>query len=104
MSNSGDQPHQRSPPTPIPVGPATLRYLRYDEPHEDYDIHRDGTAVLVAAVPDIDPPAPWRLASEELTQPAKFRVTTAAFEGVRDIHRDAATLTINDALIIQTTP
>jgi hypothetical protein len=92
------------PPAPIPSGSATLRYLRYDEPHEDYDVHRDGVAVLVAAVPDTDPAAPWRLASEKLTQPASFHITMAAFGGVRDIHRDAGTLTMNDMLIVQGTP
>ena len=46
------------PPAPIPSGPATLRYLRYDEPHEDYGVHREGAAVLVVVVPDTDPAAP----------------------------------------------
>jgi hypothetical protein len=91
------------PPAPIPSGPAVLRYLRYDEPHEDYDVHREGAAVLVAAVPNSDPAATWRLASEELTRPAGFRIITDAFTGVRDIHRDTGTLTMNDLLIVQGT-
>jgi hypothetical protein len=91
------------PPAPIPSGPATLRYLRYDEPHEDYDVHRDGAAVLVAAVPDTDPAAPWRLASEKLAQPASLHIAGAAFGGARDIHRNAGTLTMNDVLVVQGT-
>lgn len=77
-----------------------LHYLRYAEPHEDYDIHREGAAVLVAAVPDTDPTAPWRLASEELTQPARFRISTAAFGKVHGLHRDTGPLTMNDVLAI----
>ena len=91
------------PPVPIPSGPAVLRYLRYDEPHEDYDVQHQGAAVLVAAVPDTDPTASWRLASEKPTQPANFHVRTDAFNGVRDIHRDAGTLTMNDVLTVQAT-
>ena len=91
------------PAVPIPSGPAVLRYLRYDEPHEDYDVQHQGAAVLVAAVPDTDPTAPWRLASEKPTQSTNFHVLTDAFNGVRDIHRDAGTLTMNDVLTVQAT-
>jgi hypothetical protein len=88
-------------PPPIPSGPATLRYARFDEPHEDYHVHHEGSAVLITAVPDADPAAPWRLASEKLAQPTRFRITTAAFDGVHDVHRDAGALTMNNVLIVQ---
>jgi hypothetical protein len=61
-------------PAPIPSGPATLRYASYDEPHELHDVHREGSAVLVAAVPDAE---------------------------VQHIHRDAGTLTIGESLAVQ---
>ncbi|WP_203831085.1 hypothetical protein [Actinoplanes palleronii] len=93
-----------TPPAPIPSGPAVLRYIRYDEPHADYDVQHDGVAVLVAAVPDTGTAAPWRLASEKLAQPASFHVTMAAFDGIRGIRRDAGALAMNDMLNIQETP
>jgi hypothetical protein len=92
------------PPAPIPSGPATVRYVRYMEPNEDYEVHHEGSAVLVAAVPDTDPAAPWALASEELAQPADFRITTAAFGGIREARRDADALALNKGLSIQQTP
>ncbi|MEV4536477.1 hypothetical protein AB0J82_22085 [Asanoa sp. NPDC049518] len=88
-------------PTPIPSGSAMIRYLRYDEPHEDDDDVRAGGVTLVTAAPETDPTAPWRLASEELTRPARFRVTTAAFTSVRDIRREAELLTVDDDLVVQ---
>lgn len=45
----------------------------------------------------------WRLASEKLTQPTGFHVTMAAFDGIRDIRRDAGALAMNDMLDIQET-
>ncbi|WP_232343919.1 hypothetical protein [Actinoplanes awajinensis] len=47
------------PPTPIPSGPAALRYARYDGPHEDHDVryeapHTAGSLcdfLLVSCVP-----------------------------------------------------
>ncbi|WP_089294667.1 hypothetical protein [Actinoplanes regularis] len=97
------QPIPRAAGTPVPSGPALLRYLRYSEPYDDDDVHREGAVVLVAAVPGTDPTAPWRLASEELPHPATFRVTTAAFDRVQDVRREAGTLTMNEALVIQET-
>jgi hypothetical protein len=85
----------------IPPGPAMLRYAWYDEPHEYYDVHRDGSAVLVAAVPDADPAAPWRLAGDEIAQPARFRITATAFDGVQQVHRDSDALDIGDSLAVQ---
>lgn len=92
------------PAAPIPPGPARLRYLRYAAQDEDYDVQRDGVAVLVAAVPDADPAAPWRLASEKLSQPARFHVTMAAFGETREIHRDSDALTMNGMLITREAP
>jgi hypothetical protein len=88
-------------PASIPSGPALLRYASYNEPHNDYDIHRDGSAVLVAAAPDTDPSAPWRLVSQEMAHPAGLRITTAAFDGVQNLHHDVTALTISDHLVIQ---
>jgi hypothetical protein len=86
---------------PIPSGPATLRYAHYDEPHEDYDVHRDGSAVLLAAVPDADPAAPWCLASDEIAGPERFRITAAAFDGVQQVRRDTNALVVGEALAVQ---
>lgn len=88
-------------PAPVPAAPASLRCARYSEPHHDYDNDRPGQAILVAATPDTDPAAPWRLASEEIAQPALFRITGAAFNGVSDVHRDSGQLALGDSLVIQ---
>jgi hypothetical protein len=56
---------------------------------------------IVAAVPDADPAVPWRLISEQVAEPTRFRITTATFDGVQHIHRDAGTLTIGDSLAVQ---
>lgn len=45
-------------PALVRSGPAMLRYAGYDEPHEAYDVARQGSAVLLAAVPDADAAAP----------------------------------------------
>lgn len=90
-----------APPAPIPAAPANLRYVRYGEPHHDYGNDRPGQAILVAATPDADPTAPWRLASEETKQPARFYVTSAAFDGVSEVHRDSGQLAIGEGLVIQ---
>lgn len=87
---------------PIPSGPAMLRYAGYDEPHDDYDVPRQGSAVLLAAVPDGDPAAPWSLAGGESIQPSRFRITSDAFDGVQQIHHDADTLSIGDRLVFPT--
>jgi hypothetical protein len=89
-------------PAAIASGPAMFRYAGYAEPHADYDVHREGSAVLIAAVPDADPAAPWCLASEEIAGPTRFRITTASFDKVQHVHRDADTLTIGDSLAVQT--
>jgi hypothetical protein len=52
-------------------------------------------------VPDADPAAPWNLASEEIIQPSRFRITSTAFEGVQQIHHDAEALGIGDKLVVQ---
>jgi hypothetical protein len=52
----------------VPTAPAALRYAGYSEPHHAYGNDRPGQAILVAATPDTDPTAPWRLASEEIKQ------------------------------------
>jgi hypothetical protein len=92
------------PPAPVPSGPANLRYLSYAAQHEAHDVQRDGVAVLVAAVPDTDPAAPWRLASEKLPQPARFHITTAAFGGTHEIDRVSGAATMNGMLIGSETP
>jgi len=88
-------------PVPIPAAPASLRYARYSEPHHQYDSYRPGQSTLVIATPDTDATAPWRLASEEITQPTRFRITSAAFDAVCDVHRDSGQLTLGDSLVIQ---
>lgn len=88
-------------PAPILAGPAVLRYARYDELHEDYDVDRPSQAVLVAATPDTDPTAPWRLASEAIARPTRFHLTKDAFDGVQDVHRDGDRLAIGESLTIQ---
>jgi hypothetical protein len=87
-------------PAPVPAAPASLRYARYSEPHHYFDNERPGQAILVAATPDTDPAAPWRLASEEIAQPALFHITGAAFNGVSDVHRDSSQLALGDRLVI----
>jgi hypothetical protein len=100
-----EQRWRRVPPdaTPgsIPAGPAVLRYARYDEPHEDFDITRLGQCILVVATPHAGSTAPWRLASEELAQPARFHLTDAAFAGVSDVHRDSNQLALGRSLAVQ---
>jgi hypothetical protein len=88
-------------PAPVPAAPASLRYVRYSEPHHDYDNDRPGQATIVAATLGTHPTAPWRLASEEITQPTRFRITSTAFSGASDIHRDRGQLAIGDSLVIQ---
>jgi hypothetical protein len=96
---------RRLPPdaaaAPVPPAPASLRYARYGEPHHDYGRDRPGQAVLVAATPNAVPASPWRLASEEITQPTRFRITAAAFGAVCDVHRDSGQLTLGNNLLIQ---
>lgn len=87
-------------PAPVPGGRLSLRYVRYTEPHRAFDIDRPGEAVLAAATPDTDPAAPWRLASEEIKEPARFRITAAAFDGISDFRRDGGQLTFGDSLVI----
>jgi hypothetical protein len=55
----------------LPDGTAPLRHVGYRAPHEDHDIHRDSSAVLVAAVPDTHAATPWRLAGEEVRGTAR---------------------------------
>ena len=88
-------------PAPIPAAPASLRYACYSDPHHDYDNDRPSQAILAAATPDTDPAAPWRLASEEIVQPARFRITDASFDGVADVRRDSDQLALGDSLVIQ---
>jgi hypothetical protein len=88
-------------PAPIPSGPATIRHVRYAEPHDDYDVHRDGSAVLVAAVPDTDPAAPWRLAGERVARPARFHLADPAFDDVQHIRRDGDALTVGDIITVE---
>jgi hypothetical protein len=88
-------------PVPVRSGPAMLRHVGYEEPHDVYDLPRPGTAVLLAAVPDADPAAPWNLVSEEINQPSRLRITSAAFDGVQQIDYDGDTLSIRDKLVIQ---
>ena len=88
-------------PTPIPSGPATLRYVGYNESHQDHGVQRDGSAVLIAAVPDTHPATPWRLAAADVAEPGQFSLTTTAFDGVQDIHRDDGALNIGDTLTLQ---
>ncbi|MEU7575319.1 hypothetical protein [Micromonospora sp. NPDC049240] len=99
-----DQRWRHVPPTmapdPVRSGPALLRHAQYDEPHDDHDVPRHGCAVLLAAVPGADPAAPWALASEEITQPSRFQITSAAFDGVQRIHHDGRTLRIADDLVV----
>jgi hypothetical protein len=99
-----EQRWQHLPPdaTPalIPAAPAGLRYVCYSEPHQHYGNDHPGQVTLVAATPDTDPAAPWRLASEEITQPARFRITGAAFDGVTDVQRDRGQLALGDSLVV----
>jgi hypothetical protein len=88
-------------PAPVPAAPASLRYACYSEPHHDYGNERPGQATLVAATPGTDPTAPWGLTSEEIAQPARFRITGTAFDGVSDVHRDSGQLALGDSLVIQ---
>jgi hypothetical protein len=52
-------------------------------------------------VPDTDTTAPWRLASEEINRPARYRITTGALDGVQPVQRDADGLTVGSGLIVQ---
>ncbi|MFE9191046.1 hypothetical protein ACFYL6_15665 [Micromonospora sp. NPDC007208] len=89
------------PPEAIRSGPVMLRHARYDEPHDDYDVPHHGSAVLLAAVPGADPAVPWTLASEGITQPSRFRITSAAFDDGQHIHHDGRVLRIGDALVLR---
>ncbi|SCL51011.1 hypothetical protein [Micromonospora chersina] len=89
-----------APPDAVRSGPVLLRHARYDEPHDDHDVPRRGCAVLLAAVPDADPASPWALASEEITQPSRFRIASTAFDGVQHVSHDAGTLSIGDKLVV----
>ena len=88
-------------PVPVPAAPARLRYVRYSEPHRHYGSDRPGQATLVAATLDPDRMAPWRLASEEITDPTQFRISCAAFDGVCDIYRSRGQLALGGGLVIQ---
>jgi len=88
-------------PAPIPAAPASLRYAQYSEPHQHHDRTSPGQSTLVTAAPGTGPAAPWRLASEKITQPTQFRITSAAFNGVCDVHRDTGQLTLGTSLVIQ---
>ncbi|WP_433131243.1 hypothetical protein ACQPWW_09825 [Micromonospora sp. CA-240977] len=100
-----EQRWRRVPPTTPPEaarsGPVTLRHAWYDEPHHDHDDPHHGRAVLLAAVPGADPAAPWTLASEEITQPSRFRITSTAFDDGQHFHRDGTFLRIDDALVVR---
>jgi hypothetical protein len=87
-------------PRPIPAGPAMLRHAAYHESHDDYDIHREGSALLLTASPDEDLAAPWRLASQKIVQPERFRISSTAFDGVRRLRSAAGVLAIDDSLVI----
>ncbi|MEU4555451.1 hypothetical protein EV382_2818 [Micromonospora violae] len=89
------------PPEAIRSGPAMLRHVRYDEPHDDRDVPHHGSAVLLAAAPGTHPAAPWTLASEEITQPSQFRITNTAFDDGQHIHHDGRFLRIGDVLIVR---
>jgi hypothetical protein len=52
-------------------------------------------------VPDADPAAPWILASEEVAQPTRFKITSTGFEAEQQIHHAAGTWTIGDSLIVR---
>lgn len=88
-------------PTSIRTGPAVLRYAGYEESHSYYDVPREGSAVLLAAVPDADPAVPWILASEEIAQPTRFQITSTGFEAEQQIHHAAGTWTIGESLIVR---
>lgn len=88
------------PPEAIRFGPVMLRHARYDEPHDD-DVPRHGCAVLLAAVPGADPAGPWTLASEEITRPSRFRITSSAFDHGQHIHHDGGLLSVGDALVVR---
>jgi len=53
---------------------------------------------VIAAAPDAEPAAPWRLASDVVAVPTEFRIAGAAFDGVRQLHRDGGAITIADDL------
>jgi hypothetical protein len=53
-------------------------------------------------VPDTDPAAPWRLASERIARPARFHLADPAFDDVQHVRRDGDALTIGD--IVTVTP
>jgi len=89
------------PPAPVRPGPAMLRYAGYTEPHERYDNPRQASAILLVAVPDADAAARWNLASEEVAEPSRFRITSNAFDGIQQVHRDAEALSVGDGLVVQ---
>ena len=86
-------------PTGIASGQATLRYASYSEPHEDHQVPRHGSVVLVAAVPEVNPEAPWCLAGEEFTEPIRFHIAATAFQRVEEIRRNGGVLTVRDLLV-----
>ncbi|MDG4824717.1 hypothetical protein O7635_22935 [Asanoa sp. WMMD1127] len=90
-------PDERQP-APIPTGPVQLRYVSYTEPHEDYDVHREGSAVVLAAAPESDLAAPWRLAGQEITDPSRLAFRATALHGVQEARRAAGSLSVGDLL------
>lgn len=93
---------ERAAPTTILSGPATLRYLGFDAPHQDDDRPHEGSAITVAAVPNTDPAQPWRLAGERFTEPTAVRLDLTAFDGVHQAHReaDSDSLTLGEVVAI----
>jgi hypothetical protein len=90
----------RLPAAPIGSGPTMLRFVSYTEPHDDYDVARPGSTVVLAAVPGEDPAAPWNLAGEEFTQPSRVRIASSAFPGVKQARYDAGALSIGDTFAV----
>ncbi|GIG01130.1 hypothetical protein Cci01nite_62230 [Catellatospora citrea] len=88
------------PTAPVGPGPAVFRFVSYTEPHDDHDVARPGSAVVLAAVPGEDPAAPWNRAGEEIVQPAQFRLASSAFAGVKQVRCDAGALSIDDTFAI----
>ncbi|GHJ47418.1 hypothetical protein Cs7R123_47600 [Catellatospora sp. TT07R-123] len=88
------------PAAPIGSGPIMLRFVSYTEPHDDYDVARPSSAVVVAAVPGEDPAGPWHRAVKEITQPSRLRIAGGAFAGEQRVRRDADVLSIDDTFAV----
>ncbi|MEV0269932.1 hypothetical protein AB0H43_14240 [Hamadaea sp. NPDC050747] len=84
----------------IPSGPAMMRYAQYHEPHEEYFQDRPVASVLLLAVPDRDPAAPWRLVGGEFAEPERFRIDVTSFAGVLRLRRDSGALSLGEALTV----